>query len=288
MKFRGNRTLIVATILAIAQPAAAQQEVTRDTLAASEESVFDGDYLSVGIGGAVGPSYDGSNDYFAYPGVLVRGRLQGVSISPRAAGVALDFIKDGDGPLGVDLGIATRLRSNRAGSIKDPVVIAAGKLKRALEVGPNIGIEYEGLFNKYDEISFGSDILFDISGAHSGVTLAPGVSYVTPLSRGVAAQLSVGVQYADKHYSDYYFSVSPIQSANSGLPEYTAKSGFTKTSATLAIGVDLNGNIEDGGFALVFIGSYNRMLGDARRSPFTSSRGDPNQWLGAFGVGYTF
>ncbi len=259
-----------------------------DLPSSGEESVFEGDYLSVGIGGAIGPSYDGSDDYFAYPGVLVRGKLLGVSIAPRATGFALDFIKDGDGPLGFDFGLAMRLRSNRAGSIKDPVVVAAGKLSRALEVGPNIGIEYEGLLNPYDELSFGSDILFDISGAQSGMTLAPGFSYVTPFSRGIAAQLSVGVQYADKHYSDYYYSVSSAQSEDSGLPEFTANSGFTKASATLVIGVDLNGNLEDGGFALVFIGSYNRMLADAKRSPFTSIRGDANQWFGAFGVGYTF
>jgi len=278
----------IVVTLAFAPPVAAQEDVVGDLSGSSEESAFSGDYLSVGIGGAIGPSYDGSDDYFAYPGMLVRGRLLGISIAPRAAGIALDFIKDGNGSLGFDLGLATRLRSNRSGSIKDPVVAAAGKLSRALEVGPNIGIEYEGLLNPYDELSFGSDILFDISGAHSGMTFAPGVSYVTPLSRGVATQLSVGVQYADTQYSDYYYSVTPSQSANSGLPEFTAKSGFTKASVTMAMGVDLNGNIEDGGFALVFVGSYNRMLGDAKRSPYTSIRGDADQWLGALGVGYTF
>lgn len=288
MKSWAKRLLVIATTLAIALPASAQDRVVSNLPSSGEPTVFDGDYLSVGIGGAIGPSYDGSDDYFAYPGVLVRGRLLGVSIAPRAAGLALDFVSDGDGPLGFDFGLATRLRSNRAGSIKDPVVVAAGKLSSALEVGPNIGIEYEGLLNPYDEISFGFDILLDISGAHSGVTLAPGVSYVTPLSRGVATQLSVGVQFADRHYSNYYYSVSSTQSADSGLPDFTARSGFTKASATLVIGVDLNGNIEDGGFAMVFIGSYNHMLGDAKRSPFTSLRGDANQWLGAFGVGYTF
>lgn len=282
--------LTLACAVAMAVPAQARAEQPAEALPPTEgHSVFDSNYLSVGVGGAVGPTYDGSNDYLAFPGVLVRGRLLGVGIAPRAAGVALDFVQDGKGPLGFDLGVATRLRANRAGPIKDPVVLAAGKLKRAIELGPNVGVEYEGLLNPYDEISFGSDVLFDVSGAHSGMSFAPGLSYVTPLSRGIAAQLSIGAQYADKHYRTYYYTVTPEQSAASGLPEFTAGgAGFTKASVTYAMGWDLGGDIEDGGFALVFIGSYNRMLGDARRSPFTSIRGDPDQWLGAFGVGYTF
>jgi len=46
--------------------------------------------------------------------------------------------------------------------------------------------------------------------------------------------------------------------------------------------------VTNGGLALIALGGYSRMLGDAKRTPFTSIRGDADQWMGAVGVGYTF
>src|SRR5688572_942103 len=94
-------TIAVGTLaLALAVPAFAQDNPP----AASGESVFDGDYLSVGIGGAYGPSYDGSDDYVLYPAALLQGSLGGVGISSRGAGVALDFIRAPESGVDFDLG----------------------------------------------------------------------------------------------------------------------------------------------------------------------------------------
>ena len=54
------------------------------------------------------------------------------------------------------------------------------------------------------------------------------------------------------------------------------------------VAVDLDGNLENGGFAVFAVASYDRLLGDAADSPTTSVRGSPNQFLGAVGIGYTF
>ena len=64
--------------------------------------------------------------------------------------------------------------------------------------------------------------------------------------------------------------------------------GWTKAGGNLLVGFDLDGNLENGGLALVVVGQYMRMLGDAKRSPFTSVRGDADQWTGAIGIGYSF
>ena len=50
------------------------------------DTVFDCDYLTVGVGGFYGPSYEGSNDYVLFPAPIVQGRLLGVAISPRPGG----------------------------------------------------------------------------------------------------------------------------------------------------------------------------------------------------------
>jgi outer membrane scaffolding protein for murein synthesis (MipA/OmpV family) len=274
-----------ALALALAAPAFAQGNPP----AASGESVFDGDYLSVGIGGAYGPSYDGSDDYVLYPAALVQGSLGGVGISSRGAGVALDFIRAPENGVDFDLGIAGQLRANRARQIEDPVVAGLGKLDEAIEVGPTVGIGIPRLLNPYDSLSVSVDMTWDINGAHGGMVIEPTVTYFTPLSRGIAASWSLTAEHGDSDFMDYYHTVTPAQSAASGLPVFDPDGGgWTKAGTNLLLGFDLDGNLENGGLAIVVVGSYMRMLEDAKRSPFTSVRGDADQWTGALGIGYTF
>jgi outer membrane scaffolding protein for murein synthesis (MipA/OmpV family) len=256
--------------------------------AASEPSVFDGDYLSVGAGVAYGPSYAGSDDYTVYPMPLLQGSFHGVAIDPRSGGLALDFIPDPDKGVGFNLGVAARVRLDRAHQIKDPVVKSLGKLDTAVEVGPTAGVTIAQVLNPYDSLTFTADALWDVAGAHKGMVVDPSVSYFTPLSRGIAASLSLSAEYADSKFADYYYTIDPLGSAASGLPVFDADSGFTRAGANLLLGFDLDGNLENGGLALVVVGGYSRMLGDAKRSPVTSLRGSADQWLGAVGVGFTF
>ena len=66
-----------ALALGFAVPAAAQDAST------SDEGVFAGNYLAVGVGAGVLPTYEGSNDYNISPVPLVQGRLWGIGINPR-------------------------------------------------------------------------------------------------------------------------------------------------------------------------------------------------------------
>lgn len=270
-----------ALVLAAAAPAAAQD-------AAAQPSVFEGDYLSVGVGAAYGPSYAGSDDYVVYPVPLVQGSFHGVAINPRSGGVALDFIPNPAEGVGFNLGVAGRVRLDRAHRIKDPVVRQLGKLDTAVEVGPTAGVTIPHLLNPYDSLTLGTDVLWDVAGAHKGMVVDPSIAYFTPLSRGIAASLSLSAEYADGKFADYYYSITPGGAAASGLPAFDAGSGFTKAGANLLLGFDLDGDLENGGVALVLVGGYSRMLGDAKRSPVTSIRGDADQWIGAVGIGYTF
>lgn len=274
-----------ALTLTLATPAFAQD----NTADVSGETVFDGDYLSVAIGGAYGPSYDGSDDYVIFPAALVQGSLGGVDFTSRGAGVAVDFISDPDSGIGFDLGIAGQLRGNRARQIEDPVVESLGKLDYAIEVGPTLGIGIPKLLNPYDAFSVGVDVTWDINGAHGGMVVEPSITYFTPLSRGIAASLSLDAEHGDAQFMDYYYSVTPAQSAISGLPVFDPDGGgWTKAGGNLLLGFDLDGNLENGGLALVVVGGYMHMLGAAKDSPFTSVRGSADQWTGALGIGYTF
>ena len=268
-----------------ATPALAQEvgdsESTPD---AYEGSVFDGDWVSIGAGVVYSPSYRGSDDYVFSPLPIVQGSLGGVGINPRPGGLALDFIPDADGQVAFSAGVAAKLNRNRAAQIEDPVVESYGKLDTAVEVGPTAGVSFPGVLNPYDSLSFNVDALWDVAGAHKGMTINPSITYFTPVSRGAAVSLSVSASHVDDDYANYYYSVP----AGGVLPAYQAEGGFDSAGINLLGAIDLDGDLANGGLAMIVLGGYSRVLGDAKRSPFTSIRGSADQWMGAIGIGYTF
>ena len=270
--------------LACAAPAMAQNVEALPDGPDGEATVFDGNWFSIGAGAVYSASYDGSDDYVVSPIPIVQGKIGGVRISPRAGGAALDFVNDDSDGAKISAGVAARLNRNRASQIEDPVVLSYGELGTAFEVGPSVGISLPGLLNPYDSLSFNIETLFDVAGAHDGTLVSPGVTYFTPVSRGAAISLSVSGSYVDDDYADYYYSVP----AGGALPAYQADGGWDRVGVNLLTGVDLDGNLANGGLALIAMGGYSRMLGDGKRTPFTSIRGDADQWMGALGIGYTF
>lgn len=254
-------------------------------------TVFDGNWITLGVGAALNASYDGSDDYVITPLPFLQGRLGGVSINPRAAGIALDFISDADGATGFSLGVAGRVNRNRAAQIEDEVVRAYGELDTAVEVGPTAGVTFPGVLNQYDSLSISADALWDVAGAHEGMSVSPSVTYFSPVSRGAAISLSLSARYVDDDYADYYYSV-PVAPASvpaaDRLPVFTADGGFDKLGANLLFGFDFDGDLTNGGLAGFAIGGYSRMVGDAKDTPFTRLRGSADQWFLGLGVGYTF
>jgi outer membrane scaffolding protein for murein synthesis (MipA/OmpV family) len=257
-----------------------------------DDTVFLGDYLSIGAGVALNPSYTGSDDYVFTVLPIVQGSLGGVDINPRAGGVTLDFVQDPDEGVGLDLGLAARLRANRASQIEDDVVLQYVELDRAIEVGPSAGINFPQVLNPYDSVNISTAVMWDINGAHGGMVANPSISYSTPLSRAVFANFSVSAEWADEDFHDYYFRVDDADFIGTGaapLPEFEPRGGgFTSAGVNLLLGIDLDGDITNGGLGLVVIGGYSRVLGDAADTPFTAIRGSKDQFLGAVGIGYTF
>lgn len=268
--------------LALATPAAAQDA------AAVPGSVFEGDWLIVGGGGLYGPSYDGSDDYVIDPVPAIHGKLFGIGINAKPSGLSLDLIDDGGSKVSFAVGPSARLRSSRAVHIKDPVVERLGKLRRAIEVGGTAGISFNRLLNDYDSLSFSADVRVDINGAHGGMVINPGVSYFTPLSKGIVVALSAEAEHADDDFMDYYFSITPGGSAASGLPVYQARGGWRRIGGSALAAFDLDGDLTNGGISVVTFGNYSRLINDAEFSPIVSIRGSRHQWTGGLGLAYIF
>lgn len=298
MKFnQAARALALAALTTAAIPAApAMAQDEQDTFGSPgdveiEDTVFDDTWISIGVGVGYGPSYDGSDDYRIFPVPLLQGQIGPVGIIPRSSGVALDFIpSSGNGAPDFNLGVVATLNRSRSNldEIDDPVVELAGELDTAIEVGPTAGITLPGLLNQFDSLSLAVDAKWDVAGAHDGLVVAPIITYFTPFSRGIAASFQLSAEYGDDDHNAYYYSVTGGQALASGLPLFNADSGFTKVSSNLLLGIDLDGDLANGGLAAVVIGGYTRLVGDAKDTPYTSLRGNADQFLGAVGIGYTF
>jgi outer membrane protein len=281
-------------LLLIASPVFAQDAPPADPLSQSPNApamptVFDGDYLTIGAGGAYVPGYEGSDSYVVTPVVGLQGRLGGFTISPRPAGAAVDLINEpSDAKISFSLGPVTRVRFDRTKQIRDPAVSALGVLKTAIEVGANAGVSIGRITNPYDSLSFGADVRWDVNGAHKGMVIQPTITYLTPLSTSFAVVLNITAEHVDDKYAQYYYGVTPGGSAASGLPVYSAHAGWKNAGASLVTFYDLDGNLANGGFALVGGLSYSRMLGDIAKSPIVAQRGSRNQFMLGAGVAYTF
>ena len=256
----------------------------------SDRGVFAGDWVTVGIGAGYGPSYDGSDDYVLFPAPLAQGSVGGIEFGVRGPGLYADLVADSSSDSNVKFlaGPLVRVRLDRNSNIKDPVVAALGKIDVAVEVGATAGVSFSQVINPYDTLTVGSDIQWDVAGAHKGRLITPSVTYSTPLSTAIFTSLILSATHVDDNYANTYFSIDQVGSTASGLPQFDAKGGWKSYGASLLGGVDLSGDARDGGWGVYSFVSYSRLTGDAKRSPVTSLRGDADQWFVAGGISYTF
>jgi outer membrane scaffolding protein for murein synthesis (MipA/OmpV family) len=92
--------------------------------------------LTVGIGIAAAPSYEGSNDYVPVPAVLINGKIGPVSVFSRATTFYVDAIGEKSGAkTDILFGPLVNLRIDRANRVRDPVVKRLGKLDTVVELG---------------------------------------------------------------------------------------------------------------------------------------------------------
>lgn len=267
------------------------QDAESEASKGADRGVFAGDWVTVGIGAGYGPSYDGSDDYVLFPAPLAQGSVGGFEFGARGPGLYVDMIADSNSDNNVKFlaGPLVRVRMDRNSNVKkDPIVGLLGKEKVAVEIGATTGVSFSKVINPYDTLTVGSDIQWDIAGAHKGRLISPSITYSTPLSTAIFTSLILSATHIDENYADTYFSIDQAGSAASGLPQFDADGGWKSYGASLLGGVDLSGDARDGGWGVYSFVSYSRMTGDAAKSPVTSLRGDADQWFVAGGVSYTF
>lgn len=250
--------------------------------------------ITIGVGGAYIPSYEGSDDYRMVPLAQARGKVHDFAFWTRGTALYVDAIPNrDDNGVNFELGPIVNVRLDRSSrkSMKDAAVRALGKRDVAVEVGGFVGIGKTGVITSdYDNLSARVAITRDVAGAHKGYVITPSVEYLMPLSVTTFVGMGVSADYVGKKYGRYYFDVDDAGEAASGLPVYDRagdKSGFKRIGVNLLAGHSLSGDIRKGWGVFGVVG-YSRMLGRYADSPVVAIAGSKNQWVGALGVGYTF
>lgn len=254
----------------------------------SVEDVASRDTVTIGGGIAEIPDYEGSDDYRPIPVGAIRGKISGFSFTTRATYVYFDAVRHRKASkVELNVGPIAGVGLDRTGDIDDPVVKLLSHRHTAIEVGGFAGLSFHGIVDPYDTLGLRLDVLHDIGNAHKSTTISPNLEFSTPLSIKTYASASIGAEFVSDRFADYYFSISPADSARSGLPVFNAHGGMKDWNAGLLLNQSLTGNLL-GGLSIFASGQYSRLLGDFKRSPIVSQRGSANQWLGAVGLAYTW
>ena len=280
---RSIRVVAAAAAVWISAPAIAQ-----DTDAPLPDPSSAGDNWTVGVGIGMTPDYSGSNDYRIIPAVAVRGKIGNVSVSTKGTYLYADLFPRGE-KFDLDLGPIVGVRLNRTGDVDDRLVDLLPERKTAIEVGGFAGVSLHNLTNPYDTLSFGVDVVHDIGKAHKSTVISPNVSFSTPLSRKTYASASAGLEFVSNKFADYYYSVSPAESALTlgELPAFNADGGLKDWRIGLLVNQSITGDLT-GGLSIFGLANYSRLVGDFKRTPIVSDRGSASQWLVAAGLAYTF
>lgn len=282
--------LLVAT--AVATPALAQEATPPAVPASSLPNTDTGaDFYVVGVGAAVLPDYEGSDDYSFSPVPAATGRVSGFNFLLAGNRLSVDLIPDGVGPtwdLQAGPIAVVNLNRNSTKGIDDPQVRALGKVDTAIELGGYVGIGKTGVVtSQFDRLSASISYRKDVGGGHKSTVLAPTVTYVTPLSTKALAGVFVSGERVGEGYADSYFSITPAQSLASGLPVYNARGGWKNWTLGALAGRSLSGDLRSG-WQLFGSVVYRKLLNDFADSPIVARNGSSNQWLGAVGVAYSF
>lgn len=277
-----RRTACLAfVILGLGSPALADGQFP------SPEEIARRDMVTVGLGVAIIPDYEGSNDYRVIPAGAVRGTVSGISFTTRGAYLYVDLVPQRGSRLDFNAGPAIGVRLGTRRHIHDQVVELLPRRKTAIEAGGFVGLSVHDLTNPYDTLGVRLDILHDINGAHKSTVLSPNVEFSTPLSRTTYASAYVGMEFVSKRFADYYFSISPADSSASGLPVFNAGGGLKNWKAGFLLNQSITGDLLHG-ISIFGLGEYSRLVGDSKSSPIVSQRGSADQWTGAAGLAYTW
>jgi outer membrane scaffolding protein for murein synthesis (MipA/OmpV family) len=268
-------------LLAAAAPAAAQERTTPTESRRNS--------LTVGIGGAYIPSYEGSDDYAFTPVAFVFGRVAGIGFATRGTALYIDVVPKGTAAaFSIDAGPVGNLRLDRSHLVRDRQVAALGNIGPAIELGGFVGLTKNRVLHAYDTLGVRLAVTTDVTDTHHSRVVTPSIEYMTPLSTRTAVNLSASAEHVGDGFAQTYYGVSPAGAVRSGLPVYTPLGGWKSWRLGLVVAQVITGDLRRPHLSAFAGVSYGQVLGSFRRSPVVAIVGDPNQYAAGAGLAYSF
>jgi MipA family protein len=244
----------------------------------AEAAAADRTVYTVGLGVALAPDYEGSDDYRAVPLWNLRaGNLYHPDTFVQVLGPTLrsNLLPDDHWRLGVSGRYQPdydNVDNDRVQDLKD--TDAAGLL------GVTAG--YDFLAERGQAVALELDAQYDMLHGNGGV-VTPRLRWQAPAGERVVVGASVAATWGSEDYVGNRFSINASEAARSGLDEYDADAGFKNAMATGSVTYRLAE-----AWSLTGIAAYSRLFKQASDSPIVDDEGDENQFLAGLLVNYSF
>lgn len=151
-----------------------------------------------------------------------------------------------------------------------------GDIDRALDAGGFFRLRKQGW-------QASIDVRQNIIDTDQGATVNFRAGYSMPLSPKLRLHTNLDTSWASSDYMKTFYGIDATQSAQSGLAQYDAGSGFKHVGANLI--ADYSINREWAGYASL---RYKRLVGNAADSPIVANFGDRDQVSAGIGIKYRF
>lgn len=227
--------------------------------------------VRVGLGARLGPDYVGADGTTLSPLARINfargGRPFAFSAPDDSPGIAV--ARSG----GLSFGLAGKIEGRRKES---EVGAAVGDIKRTFDAG--VFAQYEWR----DSFRLRAELLKGVNG-HEGLLGAVGADKIWRNGDRYVFSIGPRLLFSDGRYQREYFGVTPAVSVATGLPAYRPGGGLYGVAAASGITYALDDRWGLFGFA-----RYERLVGDAAKSPVVRQFGSRDQMSGGLGLSYTF
>jgi outer membrane protein len=233
------------------------------------------------------PAFVGSDDYQLRGGPDIEVRYKDRFFLSFRDGAGFDLIKTDHFRAGPVVKFQQQRNEDGGGGI---FTIAGARTDALLGLGDVPSTAEAGGYVQYQAGSFSAkaEVRKGIGG-HHGVIADLGVRYTTRVmglevgERPVVLSVGPRATIVDDTYNQAYFGVTATQSAASGLRQFNAKGGLLSYGAGAALIVPVSGRL-----SASLSGGYDRLSGDAAKSPLVAERGSRNQATVGLGLSYRF
>lgn len=237
--------------------------------------------IDVGVGTMVAPAFLGSDEYQLFAGPVIAVRYKN-RVFASAEGIGVDLVNSAAWRVGPLLKVQLPRRETNGNALR-----VAGSRSSALrglgdvEATPEFGGYVE---HRWRMLLARAELRQGVGG-HDGAIGDLSLRALLPLGAPTPAKpplsLAIGLRASvvDDAYTSAYYDVTAAQSVASGLARYDAGGGLLSAGVNAALIVPLSARLN----ASVLAG-YDRLAGDAARSPLVSQRGSRDQL--SLGIGF--